>query len=237
MTTPFSYVITQISSGIRYYGIKFARGCQPSDLGSTYFSSSRIVNKLIKEEGLQNFKFEIRKIFVSREQAIEWEKKFLTKIDAARSPMWFNRHNGTLSFYREIGYKCKESTKMNMRKPKSEEHRKKLKAHLDEKRKIPEWNEERKEKQSLNMKGEKNHNYGNQNHPGANALKRSSSERKNKTLEEIYGVEIAKEIRTKNGNCRGKKKNLTTVKCPHCDKTGKGPNMNRYHFNNCKFTI
>ena len=27
---------------------------------------------------------------------------------------------------------------------------------------------------------------------------------------------------------------LPIVKCPHCNLSGKGPNMSRYHFNNCK---
>lgn len=34
---------------------------------------------------------------------------------------------------------------------------------------------------------------------------------------------------------KGKKKNQIVVECPHCGKIGKGPNMTRYHFNNCKF--
>lgn len=237
MTIPFAYVITQISTGIRYYGIKFAQGCQPKDLGITYFSSSRIVQTLIKEEGLENFKFDVRKVFENREQAIAWETKFLTKINAAKSTMWFNRHNGTLTFYRSLGYKCSESTKQNMRKPKSKEHVEKLKKHLDEKRVIPKWNDERKLSHSENMKGKNNYNYGKPNHPGALALNQSSEKRKNKTLEEIYGSEKAKEIRIKSGNSRGKKKKLIEVTCPYCSKCGKGPNMTRYHFNNCKSII
>jgi len=31
-----------------------------------------------------------------------------------------------------------------------------------------------------------------------------------------------------------KKREYTEVACPHCGKRGKGPNMNRYHFENCK---
>jgi group I intron endonuclease len=31
-----------------------------------------------------------------------------------------------------------------------------------------------------------------------------------------------------------KKREYIAVKCTHCSKVGKGPNMNRYHFDNCK---
>ena len=31
-----------------------------------------------------------------------------------------------------------------------------------------------------------------------------------------------------------KKREYMEVTCPHCSKSGKGPNMNRYHFENCK---
>jgi len=33
---------------------------------------------------------------------------------------------------------------------------------------------------------------------------------------------------------KGKKKNLKLVTCPHCNKSGKGSNMTRYHFTKCK---
>ena len=33
----------------------------------------------------------------------------------------------------------------------------------------------------------------------------------------------------------GIKKNMKVLTCPHCAKEGKGGNMTRYHFNNCKY--
>jgi hypothetical protein len=32
-----------------------------------------------------------------------------------------------------------------------------------------------------------------------------------------------------------KGRNLKLIKCPHCEREGKGGNMTRYHFDNCKF--
>jgi ribosomal protein L39E len=236
MAIPFTYIITHVPTNVKYYGARWAKGCNPKDLGTTYFSSSNFMKKIIKEEGLDKFKFEVRKTFSSAEEAIKWETKFLTKIDAAKSPYWFNKHNnqGTPKFVNEGGYKLSERAKQNMRKPKSLQHKEKLVENLNKNRVIPEWTEDRKITQSESMKNEKNHNFGKSDHPGALVLKQFSLERKNKSLEEIYGYEKAKEIRFKSGNCRGKKKHLSEVTCPWCGKIGKGPNMTRYHFHNCK---
>ena len=36
-------------------------------------------------------------------------------------------------------------------------------------------------------------------------------------------------------NNKGNKYTILTRTCPHCDLTGKGSNMTRYHFDNCKW--
>lgn len=35
-------------------------------------------------------------------------------------------------------------------------------------------------------------------------------------------------------NLKNAKEKLPILYCPHCKLTGRGPNMNRYHFDNCK---
>lgn len=233
ITVPFAYTITQTSTGIRYYGIKFAQGCQPSDLGTIYFSSSKLVKKLIKEEGKENFIFEIRKIFKSKEQAVKWETKLLKRINAAKSPMWFNKHNGDLRYYRQIGYKCSDAAKKNMSKPKTLEHRKKLKENLDKNRIIPIWTEERKVNHSVKMSGENNPNYGNSNHPGANKFRQLAKIRKGKTREEYYGKEVADKMKIQ---CR--RPAAIKIPCTYCMKYIKGPSyMKKWHGDNCRLNI
>lgn len=87
------------------------------------------------------------------------------------------------------------------------------------------------------MKGENNPMYGKSNH--THGLKRRAAEVLNgNTYEEIFGEEYAKELKEKLSLAqKGKKHNLKEKTCPHCGKIGKGPNMTRYHFENCKDKI
>lgn len=86
---------------------------------------------------------------------------------------------------------------------------------------------------SLKMRG-KNNPMFDKNYQIKKAIEKAKNN-KNKTYEEIFGKEKAKLIRQKlSKSQKGKKHNLKIVKCPFCCKVGKGPNMKRYHFDNCK---
>lgn len=52
---------------------------------------------------------------------------------------------------------------------------------------------------------------------------------KNKTITDEFR-------KAQSERCLGKANAWNTIQytCPHCDKIGKGPNMKRYHFDNCK---
>lgn len=80
ITIPFTYSIYHKSSDRWYYGVKYADQCKPSDLGVNYFSSSPVVKDLIKEFGINDFIFKVRKIFKDKKKAIDWESRFLLKI-------------------------------------------------------------------------------------------------------------------------------------------------------------
>ena len=132
MTIPFTYIITHVPTNVKYYGVRFARGCHPSDLGTKYFSSSDTVKALIKHDGVDKFRFQIRKTFTNKEDALKWENRFLERVDAMHSDKWFNKSNGNKKFYiteftEEMKQKMRkpksEETKRRMRKPKSPEHR------------------------------------------------------------------------------------------------------------------
>jgi hypothetical protein len=98
--TPFAYCITFISTGKRYYGVRYTEKevAHPSQLWTTYFTSSKIIADLIEEYGEDSFTFKVRKTFKTRAEALSWENKFLTRINAAKHPEWLNGHNGGTTF-------------------------------------------------------------------------------------------------------------------------------------------
>jgi hypothetical protein len=91
--TPFTYVIKCLTTNQIYYGVRYAKRCHPSDLGKKYFSSSTVLNRRIKQYGLQQFQFQVRRIFSSQEAACAWELKVLRRIGAASNPLFINRQN------------------------------------------------------------------------------------------------------------------------------------------------
>lgn len=99
---PYTYCITFIPTGERYYGSKYANRngnvANPKDFWVTYFTSSKIILNLISEYGKDAFTYQIRKTFTHASAARNWEHKFLTKINAAVNPLWLNRSNSAGSF-------------------------------------------------------------------------------------------------------------------------------------------
>lgn len=114
---PFTYLVTFLPTGQRYYGVRTKKGCQPSDLWTSYFTSSKIVRQLIKQHGKDAFTFEIRRTFATKEQAILWEHRVLRRIDAARNPRYLNKNNGDRKFFGggvPIGFKHTEDARRRM---------------------------------------------------------------------------------------------------------------------------
>ena len=146
----YTYLITCTATGQKYYGSRYARNCRPEDLGVTYFSSSKEVHRLIEQHGLSNFTFQVRKTFETKEEAIRWEFTVLRRLNADKSDVWLNKHNGdgrvnggfygkkhspeTLEKMRKVaqGRKRPDLTERNRLSkgkpigPQSEEHRRKI---------------------------------------------------------------------------------------------------------------
>lgn len=97
--TPYTYVITHNPSGLKYYGSRYSKRCQPTDLWKSYFTSSQTIKQMIEQDGIEAFSFEVRKTFSSVYECRRWESRFLHKIDARSNPKWINAHNGGSDFY------------------------------------------------------------------------------------------------------------------------------------------
>lgn len=128
---PFVYLLKFLPTGELYYGSRTAKNCQTSDLWTTYFTSSRIVEKLIEEHGKDSFEFEVRKTFKTKLEAIRYEHRLLKRVNARKNPKFLNKSNGnnkfiTIEHTKESRKKISDRLIGIKRAPFSAEHRKKL---------------------------------------------------------------------------------------------------------------
>lgn len=89
----FTYLIGWSRSDKWYYGVRYAKGCAPSDLWRTYFTSSRHVEKTRSLLGEPDV-VEVRRVFDDPMKAREWEDKVLRRLAVPCSEKWLNRHHG-----------------------------------------------------------------------------------------------------------------------------------------------
>jgi hypothetical protein len=79
---PYTYQIIWSSTGMKYYGVRYAKNCHPNDLWQTYFTSSVKVAEYVKEHGNPDI-IQIRKTF-SGDDAVNkakvWEHRVLRKM-------------------------------------------------------------------------------------------------------------------------------------------------------------
>lgn len=98
-TQPFTYFLRHIPTGLKYYGVRYCRGCSPADLWTKYFSSSSAVKKLIKEHGKDSFTYEVRRVFDSVERAKLWESTVQRRLRVDIREDWLNQHVQSGRFY------------------------------------------------------------------------------------------------------------------------------------------
>lgn len=121
--TPYFYIIKHEPTKKYYAGCKLNSKSDSSNLMTEggYKTTSKVIKDLIKKDGLKAFEIIRIKHFESSDQALNYESRFLTKVNAADNPMFFNRQNGGKNFVNKGGYKLSQTTKAKMSKPKSKE--------------------------------------------------------------------------------------------------------------------
>jgi hypothetical protein len=103
--TPYTYLLTHIPTNTHYYGVRYKKGCHPTDFWTTYFTSSEHVAKLINQYGVDSFAFQIRKLFTNSMDARKWETNVLRRIDAVNRPDFINRTDSDIRFFHDPNFK------------------------------------------------------------------------------------------------------------------------------------
>lgn len=89
---PYAYLLEDIATGRKYIGCRFAKGCDPSDLGVSYFTSSVVVSELFKSEPERFLKSIL--MTGTAEEVIEFEKKLIDDCNAVINDGYYNRTSG-----------------------------------------------------------------------------------------------------------------------------------------------
>ena len=86
----YFYIIKHKECGKQYAGVRYAKGCNPSELLIKYCTSSRCVKKLLQEDPYCFIIVET-KTFDTKEEAISYELEYIKKHNAHLRDDWFNQ--------------------------------------------------------------------------------------------------------------------------------------------------
>lgn len=87
--TPYTYLIGWTEHNKWYYGVRYAKGCHPSDIWTKYFTSSKYVKNFRETYGEPDI-VQVRKTFNNQTSALLWEEKVLRKINAHNKENFLN---------------------------------------------------------------------------------------------------------------------------------------------------
>lgn len=215
---PYTYLVGWSQLDTWYYGVRYAKDCNPSELWKTYFTSSKYVEDFRARYGEPDI-IEIRKTFDNVDSARIWEHKVLKRMNVVLNEKFLNKTDN-ISISPDVwsgkthSPKTKRKLSLLASKRTGELNPFFGKTHSEEtKNKIREANigktmpsfagfshsEESKKKISESSKG----------HKKPESMKRTLSILKK-------GVP------------------RPTVTCPYCSKVGATGIMHRWHFDNCK---
>lgn len=90
--TPFTYLIGWSKHGLYYYGSRYSQYCHPTNLWTTYFTSSDVVTFTVDLYGEPDI-IQIRQVFDDIRTCLAFEHKVLTRLDAANNPKFLNKRN------------------------------------------------------------------------------------------------------------------------------------------------
>lgn len=216
MSQSYFYIIRHKPSGMRYAGARWSARAEPDDLWKTYFTSSKTVQRLIDIDGKDSFEIETIVTEFKGKTALEYETEFLQE---NLGEGWLNSHanRGFGEGRFGAGHKAfKESfkKKYGVENPNHlQEVRQKISDTCDARYGChPNQREESRAVRSASMKAV--YAAGLRSNPMLTASEESKAR-------------VGKAS-------KARRDSDPIVRCPHCDKEGKGPPMMRWHFDRCK---
>jgi hypothetical protein len=244
---PYTYLIGWSKHQKYYYGARWAKNCNPSDLWKTYFTSSKKVFEFRKEYGDPDI-IQIRKTFATKDQVRLWEHKVLRRIGVKNNEKWLNitqslgvdyEVHPLLGRLRSRETKTKISKSLIGKKDKEETRKKKseiAKSRIGEKNgmfgkvgdKHPRYEkkhtEESKKIMSEKKRGKNHPNYGKKRHEHSKKMSGSNHFNYGKSLSENVKSKISESLLSK-----------PKIKCKYCDfEHHIKAHLVRYHNENCK---
>jgi len=93
---PYTYLIGWTNHNKWYYGVRYAKNCNPADLWTKYFTSSKKVKAFRKMYGEPNI-IQIRKTFKDSKSAKLWEDKVLRRMEVHIKDEWLNIRKDTFN--------------------------------------------------------------------------------------------------------------------------------------------
>ena len=212
--TPYTYLIGWSEHQKYYYGVRFAIGCNPSDLWVKYYTSSKHVKTFRETYGEPDL-IQIRKTFSCAEKAKIWESTVLQKMGVKDRLDFLNitdtnnivskaMSDGLIAHWAALNpeqrkIRSKNAIAAMQAAAKSPAARKKM-------------SDRAKKRMAALTDTEMRHQLR-----GV----RSYHQKLSKEEKSVIGRKLAA--------------TRTTSTCPYCGKTGATGNMNRWHNYNCKF--
>ena len=127
MYLSYTYTVKFNPTNQLYYGSRYSinrKNMDPKkDLWKDYFTSSKIIHKLIEEHGTNAFTVTVDKVFETAQEAIDYEKEFLSEVDITQDK-WLNANIAGGIIPKPEHFKL--ISEFHKDKPKSAEHRKKI---------------------------------------------------------------------------------------------------------------
>lgn len=109
--TYYTYLVGWSKHNLWYYGRRTSSKCHPTDLWSTYFTSSKEIKRIRPIIGEPDV-VQVRRTFASVQECIQWEIKVIRRMKSSKRDNWLNKSHGQSGVgYKPRGSKEKQSTR------------------------------------------------------------------------------------------------------------------------------